>query len=279
MYFYENGSYFVLADGAGETMPVGTLLYDGSQIYMKDGEEIMLVGTVEQYGTAINLNGITGYLHASIGDGADSATNNFVKNVVYRAAEYDSLGNMIEHADIIFLDNGGVALLLVYNWVYIAPENAIITEDFAFLTIVLETPLTLTVDLQEDGTIISNLYNGQVFSNIGPAAIRVVDGVVYSTDGTILYTYNSNEFNVGPRNFIIREGTVKTERCFFTSELAKNIVKIYIPQSMQYISDLDDCEELTDVYFGGTEAEWNVLDCDIPDGVIVHYNASPSDVK
>ena len=58
----------------------------------------------------------------------------------------------------------------------------------------------------------------------------------------------------------------------------KNLENIIIPDSVTSIGNyvLDDCDSLTDIYYGGTETEWNQIsrgDSAIPSSVTIHYNS------
>lgn len=60
-----------------------------------------------------------------------------------------------------------------------------------------------------------------------------------------------------------------------------SLTTIEIPKSTKNIGDLafSGCDSLTDIYYGGTETEWNQIsmeDSGISSSVTVHYNSEPT---
>lgn len=78
------------------------------------------------------------------------------------------------------------------------------------------------------------------------------------------------------------EGTEAIGAWMFGSS---GIQSVYIPSSVTFIDEggFNDCEALTDVYFGGTEAQWSAIEVkaynDALAGANIHYNSSPSDLN
>ena len=60
-----------------------------------------------------------------------------------------------------------------------------------------------------------------------------------------------------------------------------SLTTIEIPKSTKNIGDLafSGCDSLTNIYYGGTETEWNQIsmeDSGISSSVTVHYNSEPT---
>lgn len=60
-----------------------------------------------------------------------------------------------------------------------------------------------------------------------------------------------------------------------------SLTTIEIPKSTKNIGNLafSGCDSLTDIYYGGTETEWNQIsmeDSGISSSVTVHYNSEPT---
>ena len=74
---------------------------------------------------------------------------------------------------------------------------------------------------------------------------------------------------------VIPEKTTEIQSCAFRG--CSSLTEIYLPAGLRILENgvFDGCTALTDIYFGGTEAKWNSLGYEVPDGVTVHFKVRP----
>ncbi len=135
------------------------------------------------------------------------------------------------------------------------------------------------------------------------AAYSSEDGVLFDKDKTVLLSYpigktaesytvpdsvieiNDDSFMSCEtlRTIIISNNVTQINWCTFFD--CCNLETIFIPAGVTTIYDeaFKGCEALTDVYFGGTEAQWSAIEIkaynDALAGANIHYNSSPSDLN
>ena len=147
-------------------------------------------------------------------------------------------------------------------------------ENWAFSNCTSLTSITIPKSVTSIGECIflycNNLTDIMVASNNPSYTSK--DGVLFDKSmGTLLecpagksgvYTIPMGVTNIGDNAF----------------RYCKNLENIIIPDSVTSIGNyvLDDCDSLTDIYYGGTETEWNQIsrgDSAIPSSVTIHYNS------
>ena len=129
---------------------------------------------------------------------------------------------------------------------------------------------------EKDGT----LYVGNHLASVR----EYVSGVITVKEGTIdvvsgaFYGCNTVEGVIFPEGLqLINYGA------FFNAAALKFV---YLPKSLTKISDVifDNNPYLTDIYFGGTKAEWKAMDFGYGDGsdfdgLTIHYNSQPPEYE
>ena len=103
------------------------------------------------------------------------------------------------------------------------------------------------------------------------------DGVLFSKDGTKLVYYPIGKPNM--TYSIPEEVTIVGNRSFRNSQ---NLVSIGIPASVETIEEyaLSMGDNLTDVYYAGTEEQWNEIsktDWVLPESTTLHFNSTVPD--
>ena len=103
-----------------------------------------------------------------------------------------------------------------------------------------------------------------------------VDGVLYSKDKTVIIAYPEGK---NQAHYELPAGVVMIAPNAFALYSTTVFKEITIPRSVKYIGDnaFAYCASLTDIYYEGTEDEWNEINIvsDTFDNVTIHYNYTP----
>ena len=102
----------------------------------------------------------------------------------------------------------------------------------------------------------------------------------YLFKGYVPYLTSTFYLSTAIEYAIIPEGTTNIDGCFWD---CRSLKKAYIPTSIKeiYSSSFFGCSNLTDIYYAGTEEEWNEKlqpYGDFDEKVTIHFNAVPADV-
>ena len=112
----------------------------------------------------------------------------------------------------------------------------------------------------------------------GNTAYRDIDGVLFSSDGTLLITYPTGKT---AQTYRIPTGVTSIGASAFA--FCNALTSVTIPSSVTNIgyaafNGYIETIALTDIYFGGSEAEWNTAigenDIGLADTVTIHYSSS-----
>ena len=110
---------------------------------------------------------------------------------------------------------------------------------------------------------------------------QIENGVLYSKDKKTLVCYPKAKQGA----YVVPDGTKKiADRAFLYNrgvtslQLPEGLEAVYLPAGITYVGPnvFEDCIALTDVYFAGTEEQWNALDvsnAQIPDDCEIHFGA------
>ena len=100
------------------------------------------------------------------------------------------------------------------------------------------------------------------------------EGVLFTKDGTTLMQYPQRS---GRTEYTIPNGVTSINRYAMTFCL--NLTSVEIPESVTWIGDsaFEYCYSLTDLYYGGTKAQWEALvgdtDLGLAERVTIHYGS------
>jgi len=255
-------SYVFNSDGSIEayagdsllgSMPAGTFTYDELNIYMNDGEGSYLFGTVSEDGNLIDSEG-----QQLIVEG-ESTSLKF--NEVYE----DEDG-----WQYVFAEDGTVLLGTGLNNIeYHVFANALIYNETSLSMLIMGEAFMLGT-ISEDGTEIFVETLPALTLNEGAFANYTLENSgLYSKDKTIFYKCARNVTNV-----VIADGVETIADWAFIYGDSEPFT-VTIPASVKKIESLDSGNRITDIYYKGTESEWNSIEFDetIPSGITIHYNS------
>ena len=106
------------------------------------------------------------------------------------------------------------------------------------------------------------------------------NNLVYHSSGNCLIETESKTLIGGVNSSVIPSDGSVTSIGFYAFRFC-TIESIVIPKNVTYIDDgaFSACELLTDIYYMGSESEWNAIDIDartFPSTVTIHYNHVPT---
>ena len=237
--FFEDGS----CDLCGELAPANTFSYEGASIYTEGVE----IGTVCDYGQKLILDGEELVL-------GERKTIDVEYGYMYRG--FDG----IDYSGIVLYENKD-CIYMQYGSYYYFPQSVTYSGDKAYLKIG-------NIDgeaIMENG----NLYiNGDLFEKTTTSDFKIVGNSILSKDGKTFKGYAMDATTV-----IIPDGVTNiiTRVLRFTSAET-----VHIPASVTNIETqaFEFCDNLTDIYFEGTQAQWDAatasMTSGLPTGVNLH---------
>lgn len=126
------------------------------------------------------------------------------------------------------------------------------------------------------GKNVANIERGAFEGCVGLKSIAVDEGnETYFGEGNCLIERETNTLILGCRNSVIPRGVrIIGEKAFYA---CSELTSIVVPNSVTSIESdaFAECENLADIYYAGTEAQWNAIDksrSKITYKATVHYN-------
>ncbi len=138
------------------------------------------------------------------------------------------------------------------------------------------TSITIPANVNEIGHCFINKSNNITTINVDGAntAYTSIDGVLFNKDKTILLAYPNGKGS----SYSIPDSVITIENHSFMD--CVNVKNITIPNNVKTIKvgAFENCTELTDVYYSGTENEWNNIDIKNNNNCLrnanIHFNSS-----
>lgn len=148
---------------------------------------------------------------------------------------------------------------------------------YAFADCINLTSINIPASVSSIGHCFINKSNNITTINVDGAntAYTSIDGVLFSKDKTTLVAYPNGKGS----NYSIPGSVTTIENHSFMD--CVNLKNITIPNSVKTIKvgAFENCTGLTDVYYNGTESEWNIIDIKSDNNSLrnatIHFNSKP----
>lgn len=149
--------------------------------------------------------------------------------------------------------------------------DGVTVDNLAFYNPINLKNVTLSAGVNDVGLALTNC---PALENIetaeGNQRYTSVDGVLFSADMSTLITYPSGRTDT---DYTVPDGVTSIgEQAFFGSASLENLT---IPASVTSVEPwaFEFCDNLGDIYFGGSETQWADMDIEIMNPPIIHYGA------